>query len=133
MKLLVIVLCLPVALLVGAILVMIIRDRRHPFYATKEDVRQILCRVLDGTMSFHEWDDFTHIPLKHDQLLEGIRLACLDLDTQGDMIHRDDNKMEEKWIYNEKGLDRVKDLLQKLEKNIEQSPAPASRTCDGSF
>ena len=121
MKWLIIVGCLPVALLVGGFLVLLIRDRPHPSCATKEEVRKKLRRVLDGTMTYYEWRDFTHIPLKHDPMLENIRQACIEMENQGSLIHRDDPKMTAKWIYNEKGLERVKELLLKLEDGIESA------------
>jgi hypothetical protein len=132
MKWIIIALCTPAALLLGAFLVMVIRDRLHPYYPTRDDVRQKLRRVLDGTMTCYEWDDFTHIPLKRAPALERIRTACFELEQQGDLVHRDDPKMEEKWMYNERGLERIRELLKELEDGSEQqgggySP-PAARS-----
>ena len=132
MKWLFIVLCVPAAILVIAFIIMVIRDRLHPNYPSKGDVVQKLRRVLDGTMSWHEWDDFTHIPLKRDSIQEDIRKACFEMEDQDDLCHRDDPKMQEKWIYNEAGLEKVKALLRKLEESIEPSAAGYSVNRGGS-
>lgn len=119
MKWIVIVLCVPAGLLVLAFIGMVIHDVRHPYRPSRAEVRATLQRVLDGTMTWQEWDNFTHIPIKDDPFLESIRTKCEEMET-GEFVHRDDPKLEEKWVYNDKGLEIVKGLVHEIEGGIEQ-------------
>jgi hypothetical protein len=86
---------------------------------TRQHVADQLRKVLDGTMHWSEWDEFTHVPMRHDSLLEKIREACARLDDDEQQYFRRANREEQgAWIYNEKGLREIRQLLERLEQNI---------------
>jgi hypothetical protein len=77
---------------------------------SRRGVADMLRQVLDGTMDWHLWDYLTSIPVEHDPLLYSIQTDCLML--------MDD----EYWsgaapphIFNEKGLQEIRRLLEQLE------------------
>lgn len=85
-----------------------------------EEVADKLRRVLDGTMTWHEWDEFVCVPMRHNDALERIRKRCVEMESK-EFCTRIKQDEQEKWIYNQKGLEEVNILLKELEKGFQQS------------
>lgn len=82
---------------------------------SRDEVEDKLSRVLNGTMSWEEWDDFVCIPITHDDELEIIRNQCAEM--TGNEFYDCENIEEQKvWIFNDQGLVKVRELLVKLGK-----------------
>ena len=84
---------------------------------SRQEVTDVLRRVQDGTMSWYEWDEFVCVPMRHDALLEEIRQACATMET-AEYKCRENLEDAEKWIYNQKGLQEVRRVLERLEQQI---------------
>ena len=96
---------------------------------TPSEVAEKLQRVLNGTMSYEEWDEFICVPMRHNYSLEGIRKRCVEMESE-EFCTRTNQNEQKKWFYNQKGLEEVKILLMELEKGIQQSAFKATqKTC----
>lgn len=82
---------------------------------SSEDIKDILHRVLNGTMTWEKWDEFTCVPIRHDKELELIRLKCAEMKDE-EYYRRDNAEEQKKWIYNERGLEQIRELLSQLER-----------------
>src|SRR4030043_336139 len=71
---------------------------------TQTEVAEKLRRVLDGTMTWDEWDEFTCVPMRHNDDLDKFRRRCVEMETS-EFCTREDAQEQAKWIYNQKGLD----------------------------
>ena len=69
-------------------------------------------------MTWDEWDEFTCVPMRHNDDLDSIRRRCVEMETS-EFCTRENSQEQETWIYNQKGLDEVKKLLTELEKGIQ--------------
>lgn len=50
---------------------------RAPVYRPDiEQVQSILTRMLEGSLPETEWDFFIEMPIRHDEALDAVRLAC---------------------------------------------------------
>ncbi len=82
---------------------------------TPSEVADKLQRVLNGTMSYEEWDEFICVPMRHNDALEKIRMRCVEMETN-EFCTRENQEEQDTWIYNQKGLDVVKAVLNEIEK-----------------
>ena len=87
------------------------RKPKVPYNPTREDVLIVLRKVFGGMNTELEWDTLTGVPMEKDPELESTRKKCADID---------DNKEnfiepKEGFIFNEKGLLKIKALIEELE------------------
>ena len=87
--------------------------KARTYKPSREEIADVLTKVLSGTMNWYEWDEFTCVPLRHDALLEQIRQACVNMETD-EYVRRESEKDEETWIYNEKGLHEIQKNVGKI-------------------
>jgi len=85
-----------------------------PFYRSREEVKKILERVLDGRMDCREWDAFIRIPIKGNLEMDSVRAACEELENEerigdvGIIQHGDSARRQ------------ILELLEELKTNPEQ-------------
>lgn len=82
---------------------------------SRDEVEDKLRRVLDSTMTWEEWDEFICVPIKHDKELNLVRIKCAEM-KGAEFYHRGNADDQKKWIFNERGLERVGELLSKLKR-----------------
>lgn len=81
---------------------------------TKTQIESNLSRVLNGTMTWDEWDEFICVPIRYNQDLDLIRRQCKAL-LRDEYTIRNSSKDQMQWIYNERGLVEIRNLLTSLE------------------
>jgi hypothetical protein len=79
------------------------------YSVTKERAISLLRGVLDNTTDWGEWDNFTHIPIKNDPVLEKVRQRLVKLDLKN---YFDSKKV---FLYDERGMAEIRNILAELE------------------
>ena len=80
----------------------------------RDEIADKLRKVLDGSMTIYEWDEFICVPIGHDEKLNSIREKCAELEID-EFCHRQNAEEQDQWIYNESGLAVIRMLLSELE------------------
>ncbi|MGZ5780525.1 MAG: hypothetical protein ACXWIN_06150 [Burkholderiaceae bacterium] len=82
---------------------------------SRDEVEDKLRRVLNGTMTWEEWDEFICVPIRHDKELDLVRIKCAEMKGE-EYYHRENVDDQKKWVFNERGLEQVGELLSKLKR-----------------
>lgn len=83
---------------------------KTPYYRLGEkEVAQLLEWVLLGQASQNDWQVFCEMPIRHNELLESIRLRCQDIDEASGIGDGSSG-----FLLNRKGLNAVQELLGEL-------------------
>ena len=76
---------------------------------SKEEIKHLFRKALDGKMKPLEWDEFINVPIKHDKRLEFIRRKCIELNKKPDVFSTNPNQ-----YFNELGLKEIQQILHEL-------------------
>lgn len=83
---------------------------KTPLYRLRrEQVIRLLEWVLLGQATENDWQVFCEIPIRHDELLESIRLECKEIDE-----HYFINSGRSGYLLSSEGLSKLQSLLDKL-------------------
>lgn len=81
---------------------------------TPEAILATLDAVLCGSVTYLQWDEFICVPIRHDPLLELVRLECVSLETKELLSTAPKEPRRKEWPENvgfgQVGLDRVREL-----------------------
>lgn len=91
---------------------------KHPYYrVTRADTRRLLEWMLLGQTPERDWHLFCGYPIRHDPLLEHIRLRCQDIDER---CFIGDNR--DGVLLDRQGLAEVRELLEQLKQEPDEEP-----------
>jgi hypothetical protein len=80
------------------------------YRVTKNQTVALLQKILENnTDCWAEWDNFTHIPITNNSILEKVRQRCVALE-QNELL---DSKFES--FFNERGKEEIRKILAELE------------------
>ena len=97
-------------LVVGGVATALVFGRAPVYRPEVDQIQTILTRMLEGTLPETEWDFFVGMPIRHDEALEAIRLACAETYEQHVLRARAGNARMK-----ESGLIRLRHILARLE------------------
>lgn len=70
-------------ILCGGMVLLLAWSKKGPAYRmSHEDALRLIEWVLLGQATEEEWQLFCHLPIRHDEALDELRLACLALDDE---------------------------------------------------
>lgn len=83
---------------------------KTPYYQLDgKRVKLLLELVLSGQATDNDWAVFTSVPLRHDELLESIRLECLQIEE-----HYYSETLNKPYLFTDEGLEQLRHQLNRL-------------------
>ena len=77
---------------------------------SKEEIKKILKKAIDGTIKPHEWDQLVCVPIKHDKDLEEVWEKCVELNNHSHFFSNSTDS-----YFSELGIKEIRKILGELE------------------
>jgi hypothetical protein len=99
---------LTIAIFVGVLLILV-WARTSRYRLTRQSVIKLLCLVLEGKATEHDWRLFSALPLRHNPALDAVRERCLVIEER-EYIGRN----RDGFLFSPNGLLELQEILKEL-------------------